>query len=1018
MLQQVEVYIYTDNNGKPGNACSPAYIVPLTDLYDENTGAIIVNNIPGWISLDVTPHLTLTPNTNYWVVAREIVPAGEKSLFSWGAYSNANSTEAMYSSDGRNTVQANWSEIGGKHLFFKVFYEAPVITTKNDTNVVFGDGKWRACKAENTLTTEMKAAVILVIDDSKSFASTAGLNTTDLSLRLITKRDKIKHLINKIFEQTNNNAYIDIWMYGKDIVNTGFINDLDELLEFVELVYNNGSQSNIFETVSRAISGLNYQSIIEAHYGQDAVVDNQKIHWVKEFTPVILVLSDGESSGIGSIDDVVASANSTWDIDGVKIHCLGWGEAQKQSSLRTIADKTNGKYFNIDRLYQWISCHTIEENLIYSNNHGLVNNTAIMFALGVPDGLRADTIYYAQVIDEDKFYVSITEDGTTVDLVSNTEYKYCQLDDWAIATNSLLHGGDNSIFIGEWNKSFDFSDPEWIKYVKATFSSVGNSVCEINYQYTKDRVNWSGWIKLNNNVESMINDLVYGLRFNATLKDGWNEVTHSPIVPTIDKLEYANIIPSKQYYITPAHPVTGMIFEYILSASAELPSTARVKWGLCRGDSNDFADFEILYNGRNCVLPNRQYGIRFTSSSIREKLPTTEIGNNTFQVMDESGDNATSWGDNDVISLYIDDIQVALQFSADPITGLIILPNTITLPDDSVLQVSILTPSAQISFAGEPTYTYDYRTYYSSNGRWPKDATAIILINNRIVRGGYFVSADAGTVTFVYALEATDNVSLYIEHAPKYRLGVEITNYDDKNSVIINNIGMYFSSILNAGLLDSYANSPMPYIENISLGSNNNSVYERLLLSYDFKSDHYTRERGSHIQWYLQSNGEGSFVEIPDYNNRITQKRQDVWVVDGDNSSKLFAPGDCIKVIVTPSDGLTVGKPLESNVVTLTSGTIPVAWDLDIVGSTVYTDEISHLVYALPNDTLIASYLYYSSGGSDNDFIIEWYINDVKSLFTGPSIIATTGNIISYSVTPKQGEVVGYTLWSNSVHVK
>jgi hypothetical protein len=41
-----------------------------------------------------------------------------------------------------------------------------------------------------------------------------------------------------------------------------------------------------------------------------------------------------------------------------------------------------------------------------------------------------------------------------------------------------------------------------------------------------------------------------------------------------------------------------------------------------------------------------------------------------------------------------------------------------------------------------------YRTYTLVNGRWPDDALAIVLKNQQIVRGGYWLNAEEATVTF------------------------------------------------------------------------------------------------------------------------------------------------------------------------------------------------------------------------------------------------------------------------------
>ncbi|MFM9500542.1 hypothetical protein ACKI1Q_44160, partial [Streptomyces galilaeus] len=79
--------------------------------------------------------------------------------------------------------------------------------------------------------------------------------------------------------------------------------------------------------------------------------------------------------------------------------------------------------------------------------------------------------------------------------------------------------------------------------------------------------------------------------------------------------------------------------------------------------------------------------------------------------------------------------------------------------------VDIITPQMLYLTNGEPTTTKDGRTYYAQNGRWPQDATAIVLVNGKIVRGGYWASPEDGTVTFAKEHERTDLVTIYIQHA-------------------------------------------------------------------------------------------------------------------------------------------------------------------------------------------------------------------------------------------------------------
>ena len=62
------------------------------------------------------------------------------------------------------------------------------------------------------------------------------------------------------------------------------------------------------------------------------------------------------------------------------------------------------------------------------------------------------------------------------------------------------------------------------------------------------------------------------------------------------------------------------ISEYILSTNYTDNSVSKLTWGLCKGDSTNWDDFEEILSGKNGVFASRQKSYKFTQtiSKIKE----------------------------------------------------------------------------------------------------------------------------------------------------------------------------------------------------------------------------------------------------------------------------------------------------------------------------------------------------------------------------------------------------------------
>lgn len=756
------------------------------------------------------------------------------------------------------------------------------------------------------LTTNIKIAGVLIIDDTFSMNTSAYDISSDDSIKLLTKKNKVKHLINQLFDRVQDEAYIDLWIYGRDIVNlsNGFTNNRTALLNYVESFYNSGLESSMNETSLRAISGLNYQSLIEARYGANHTVSTADIEWARSFIPTIFLVSDGNNSDTTETSDIAIAANSAWDDQGIPIYILGWGKAKEFDNLRTLADTTSGLFFNISNITTYTSCQISDSaDTVSTVATPLVEVGDNIMFLETNGIIRSDIIYNVDFIDGLTFTISDDSTSTPIDVDVAHNNSFCIVDDWLASIYTLFHGEVNSIFKADWFYTKDFPEQKWIKKISVSYSLQQASYCDIYVRYTKDRFSWSNWIKLSSGIDYYIDDLIYSLDFKATLKDGWinNTATHASIL----SLSYTEIEPFRKYYITSAEDIDGMLFEYIMSASLDLPKSSKLRWGICRGDSTDFSDYEIIFNDRKGVLANRQYHVRYIDGESQENLAVTSISTNKYQVYAKNGTLA-NWNDNtDSVLVFISSSPVSISdYSTYGGEGQIIFGNNIDLTGitNSDITVSIFEPTTVNSYYGEPTYTYDYKTYYSRNGKWNSDATVLVLVNNLLVRQNYWLDSTSGIVTFNRELEPTDIVCLYILHSGKFRVGLEVTSYDETNLVTLNNLGLYFTEITNSSLLTLYANAPIPQlISDPILNCNNNSVYSRMTVEYTFKEVQGMQEKDSLITWY--QNG----VAIPDY-NRMIQPLVEVWDINDTpqaKAAKRFQPGDEVYVTVQPSDGLT-----------------------------------------------------------------------------------------------------------------
>ena len=956
---------------------------------------------------------------------------------------------------------ASWSATSDEDFFFKVYFASNPTPTEEIVDAGFASGNYRGAiiNDDDELTTDIKFLNAVLIDDTLSMSWSDPFAGTGSELKE-SFPDFLASLYNRTEQSIDDGSgpriyetsYTDYWVYSSKEINrsSGFINSIDDITTYSSALFQRGILSSLLGTAPIVVNGLNFQSVIDAILKSDDTAGNitrindlvlyldsinclrlQDIidywdglpegtrsewgdpaggnylsssisnytdvseylvtRWAKTFTSFAMIVADGDNVSDDSVTNTVLAANSSWNDLGSPVHTFGLGKSHKEDFLRQMSAGTSGRHFHI------------------------------------------------------------SESG-----------------DWTSAVNTLKHGGEYSIFKSTWNKKFDYLNPTWISVISATYDSADVSTGKrilLKARWTFDRVNFTPWVIIQSGSDFILREEVLALEYDIELYDGWDSGASQVDRPVIQSLTHTVVTPSIQYIFTPLQPINGMMFETMLSAAAFLPVNARATWGICRGNSNDFVDYDLVHTSRKSALPNRQRGVLFTDASVDSRLSTVPDSTlTTFSVI--KNNRTRTWLSSDEILVEI--LGVNNTFSAVtsnfyttiPSQGLVIfnpaLRPTSAGTNPTVL-VTITTPSTSYISKGESTSTLDYRTYTLVNGRWPDDALAIVLKNQQIVRGGYWLNAEEGTVTFNKELETTDLVTVYIEHSNFYRVGVEIYNFETNVSLDFRNFSLFYTKLYNPSLLAEYNQTNAPVVSNVrmlpvNIDSNNNlinpTIYQRLSVDYHFTSANNADESGTAIAWWRYRTGfAGSgtsqivdgekYFPITSYNDRITQKKVDVGL------GVTFAQGDKFFVEVQPSDGISLGRKVKSNIIELDGDKVPYIFSgigssefIYIDANTLEIDPTTGLRSALAKDSLRAVYQYHNPDNTPDTFpdntLVEWYLDSSGGVgstsgigstatFTGKTVdinLTSSGEVYIFKATPYNGQRYGRPVWSTTIYIR
>ena len=649
-----------------------------------------------------------------------------------------------------------------------------------------------------------------------------------------------------------------------------------------------------------------------------------------------------------------------------------------------------------------VSLKSIEDNINYSWN----NRGTKLVAFGVDDK---------------------TNTGSLRQLVQNTDGLYFDASSsyWSGISTAILHGGSNTLFAGSWARSVEFDTPKFIKSITTAYTvSTGQSVdssCTVKYKYSTDKKNYSDWITLTSS--STLNKEITNLSFQIDMTEGWNNATSLPVSPYVSQLYYTEVSPAVNYLFTTALTSTDDIFEYILSTDYSDTDKAKLTWGICKGNSTNWNDYEELIKNKNGVISSRQRSYKYTNALFYDKLTCIKSVNNNFTYFVYNDNARFTWLLSDTVEVYLNSSLAASNiYTVDSVNGTITFRQEV--PTGNIVQVSISRTGSRYEAYGEGTVSTDYKNYYAVNGRWPEDSKVVVLANNEIVRGGYKLDRYDGRIIFDTNKSSSDIVTVFILQGSTYRLGLKVETYSSTASTTYN-FEFTNNTVPNSNVYSHYLNTNIPSLKAESLVLNSDVSYasvgstkqiasaSRMYVDYNYTSDN--QQYKPRTRWFRTrtSGGGTTTIELdstPNYRDRLVQRKADLSAANG-----YFNINDLVYVTLEPNDNFDYGISYTSQPIIVKSLSAPYVYDVQIKSTNTITDnKIS------ANSNLQA---YYNFNGSSDLSTIEWYewTNGVSNKIAEGSLLNSAvvlrNMAISFIVKPYDGTTYGTSIESQVLHI-
>lgn len=979
--------------------------------------------------------------------------------------------KSFYSADG-----INWTELSFD-FFHKIYYETnpePIGILQpvghQGSNVGWDQGTSYGLSVNDVgqLTIDPKFISAIVVDDSASMVSSYS------EVNYVTKLNSLySSLVNRtnrtVDATTTSFTASDLWTFGTKIsqkTKTGYTTNSANITTYLSALKRKGNLSELNDTLDIAMVGLSPQSIIDMIIKTGDTAGNiLRVDTIRKYLESIYALrlqdikdryySDtnkqnrltpepGSSTGTTIYLTLNGTTRYIWSLSNYP-----YSEVRVNNVIKT-AGSDYTIYPTLGRI-DFTSPITSSDSVVVDIREdwdGLASSIAsnedtryflverwaksyIPLLIAVVDG---DNISEESIANLKNNLDTLWDDKGVKGLIFGTSASNNQINlspiilndgvfyqstttaDWDDAIISLLHGGNKNIFKGYWNRDFEFNDPKYIKYVYTSYYAPSPSSVSVEFRYSTDKINYTNWITLSPFVNYSLNKEITNIQYRVTMTEGW---TGSRVTPIIDELYHIEVVPSERYLFSDPYEIDSSLFQYILSSNVLSPSTSKLNWGICKGDSTDWEDYTPIINSRNGVLPNRQNSIQFTNEELYQNLPTTTSNLIEYQVLKDGV--AYRWTDKAIIAVFVDGVSISSDnYSYDGSRGVIIF-STPTF-STQVITVSVRYPSERFFAFGESTTTNDYRTYYLTNGRWPADSNVVVLINgNQIARNTYYLNREDGTVTFYKEQSRKDLITVFIAPSGNFRIGVQILDYDDYVPNLYD-FGLQYTTLPNDDVLAQYKSTLIPEIkDNLvkidsvgKISSLGPSIEYRMYLDYKYYSSQNNGEKGTKTRWYRIRSGNTLEItpsnNLPEYKNRTVQRLADL-----NGANNYFLPGDQIYVEVEPSDGFKYGITYTSEIVTLRSATKPYVTDVQIKVDDVINDNS-----VSGSRDLNSFYVFYN--GTDQSTInwYEWTNKTQNLIYTGstlPKEYVSVGKVYSFIVTPFNGSDYGFSAESQSINI-
>ena len=431
--------------------------------------------------------------------------------------------------------------------------------------------------------------------------------------------------------------------------------------------------------------------------------------------------------------------------------------------------------------------------------------------------------------------------------------------------NVLVKQDTMGLFNSNWERSYDYDSPKFISYIYSSFYAPGESTAKVSFIWSKDRINFSSRIFLTNSQKYYLNQKVSAIYYRVDFVESNNG---ERLLPCVTSLYHVIVVPFTQTFLSYPQEIDGQIFQTLASASFTNSNMVDITPIVGRTETSNTAYYEHIQLNRNSALTNRQKSFRITPPYVvtglllvpAQSLDGT-INYKQFYISDNNNVIYT-WTVDDIFTLYLFGNKVLPPYNVDPESGIIsfsfaldnIIPST-GLPQYKSYSVIIQYAEKKENIIGEPTTTYDYKTYYLRYGRIPPDAYIVVLINQSIFRGQYTVDFYEGAVTFASTRDISDFVSVFIKFSDSFRAGLQVNSYSN-NAISLQAFNFTYTSLPDQPTYVNSYNYTRPYLFGVPkilpVTSRINDLYT---VSYNFRDDGNASESGSIIQWWRKRTG-------------------------------------------------------------------------------------------------------------------------------------------------------------------